>query len=675
MSSLSYRAEIDGLRAVAVIPVVLFHVGLSWLNGGFLGVDVFFVISGFLITSILLKENQVGAFSYKNFWLRRIRRILPALLVMIIGALSAAYFIAFRPVLKSYAGDGLSAVLSYANLNMLLKFGDYWGFAASSSPFLHAWSLSIEEQFYLLYPALISLLYLYRKKPWPILGLITLFSLILFIIASVTYPKYGFYLLPTRAWELAAGGMLAATSKQLVTALQTGLRSMLALLGLLLILAAYFLFPTTQEISWLNVIPVLGSVLVIAFSSGENLAGRLLSRPPLVFIGKISYSLYLWHWPVIVLSKRYAGEFEYGMLEYFAIVLPIILVLSLASYWLVEIPTRKFKPILTLVMVLFGICISIALVLRSNLIDVKYPLVFSQTKFYGLYYNINPNVSPTWQQKESNRPGVFVPLQPPGFKTAYAHGGIAAGIGSGNPSLVLLGDSHGGMWAKVVDEIASELKVRGSIYTINGTNPLFQIPYAANTSDDIGAFTKDQWDTYARQFIHDLSDEKPRVLLVACRWSIRKEKDFHNLESLIRLAGRGGSRVILLNEPPLVAPIEDNNATQYLSFLGFRPNSTCQYLTLSNNNNIDASNAALGRLANKYPNCTLLNVNKLFRKGDSSMVIQGKSVLYFDDDHLSYQGTRVAKGLIKAEIHNTLERQTTVYEFRRATRSFHKDVL
>jgi peptidoglycan/LPS O-acetylase OafA/YrhL len=647
MSTLNYRPEIDGLRAVAVIPVVLFHLGFSWINGGYLGVDVFFVISGFLITSILLKENTAQAFSYKKFWLRRIRRILPALLVMIIGVLIASYFVAFKPMLKSYADDGVSAVFSYANLNMLLKFGDYWGMAASSSPFLHAWSLSVEEQFYLLYPALITTFFLLKLRTWPVLAIITVLSFGLFVYTSIAFPKYGFYLLPTRAWELAAGGLLAATGTQMRASLSVLGRNLLALLGLILILASYFLFPTTEVISMLTVVPVLGSVLFIGFSSTENIAGRLLSNRVVVFIGKISYSLYLWHWPVIVLAKRYVGKVDYNQAQYLVWVLSIISATAIASYLLVEIPTRKFKPILSLVTVLLVICISIVAVFNSNLIDVNYRSVFSKTKFYGVYYNINPKVSAAWQAKESERPGVYVPLQRASFKNSFAHGGIPGGKGPGYPELVLLGDSHGGMWAKLVDEIGSELNIKESIYTINGTNPLFQIPYPEHTSDDIGTFSQDQWNTYANGLIHNLNTWKPKVLVVASRWSIRTAKDFHNLESLILLARHNGTSVILINEPPVVSVIQDNNATEYLSFLGFKPNGKNQYIALPGNESVQASNAALNSLASKFDNCRVLDINQLYRKNDKGMVIRDKSVLYFDDDHLSYQGTLVAKKVIK----------------------------
>jgi hypothetical protein len=312
---------------------------------------------------------------------------------------------------------------------------------------------------------------------------------------------------------------------------------------------------------------------------------------------------------------------------------------------------------------------------RSDLINVKYPLVFSKTRFYGLYYNINPNVSPSWQKKQTDRLGVFVPLQRPEFKMAYAQGGIPGGSPGGNRQLFLLGDSHGGMWAKVVDEIASELNVKASIYTINGTDPFFKIPYVDNSSEDIGSFTKEQWNTYARHLIREIRTEKPRVLLVACRWSIRIEKDAQNLTGFIHLAEQLGTRVIILNDPPVIAPIEENNATQYLSFLGLRPNGRCQYLPLSNNQDVDASNTTLSRLASKFSNCELLDVNKLYRKGNFGMVINGKSVLYFDDDHLSYQGTLLAKKVIKAAICRALEQHPVAHANRSPVKSSHKHAL
>lgn len=168
MSAIRYRPEVDGLRAVAVIPVVLFHLGATWIPGGFVGVDVFFVISGFLISSIILKEQAASTFTFTGFWMRRVRRILPAMLAMLIATSIAGYFILFGPSWRSLGQQVFSAIGIYANFEMWQLSGNYWGPEAENAPLLHTWSLSVEEQFYLFYPLiLLTLLKFTPKRVFP----------------------------------------------------------------------------------------------------------------------------------------------------------------------------------------------------------------------------------------------------------------------------------------------------------------------------------------------------------------------------------------------------------------------------------------------------------------------------------------------------------------------------
>lgn len=650
MSSISYRPEVDGLRAIAVIPVVLFHLGFNWIEGGYLGVDVFFVISGFLITLILLKENASGSFSFVNFWLRRIRRILPALLVMVIITLLSSYFIVFKPILKAYASDGASAIFSYANIAMLLKFGDYWGHAAEGSPFLHSWSLSVEEQFYILYPGLIYLLLKYKIKPFNILAILTLLSFLSFLISSVTYPTVGFYLLPTRAWEMACGGLLAIVTGRQIPNYLLRLRNWYPSAGLFLILSSYFLPTGSSGIGIMAILPVLGSILVIWFSNPLEPVGRLLGSNILVKIGKISYSLYLWHWPVIVISKQFSHRMDFTPSFYLFIVLSIILFTSILSYRFVEIPTRKMTSILTLVSVLLILSLSVIFTYRSPLLDTTYISKFNKTYFYGLYWDITPVQLPVTEGNKAKRDGIYAPERSSLYSNAFSGDGIISGDGH-RPEIVLMGDSHGAMWSQVVNEIGEEIKVKRAFFATVGNSPFFNIPVVANSkSESKKGFSRNQWLTYSTNLVKKLDTWKPKILLIACKWSIISQEDFVNLEHLINLAKINHTEVILLNQPPILDMIGDNNSGQYLAFLGYNPNGTSQYIPLIDNSAVHKGNMQIEKIARKYSNCKVLDVNSEFYRSKKALVVNDKSILYYDDDHLSYQGTLLLKQKLKEEI-------------------------
>lgn len=336
---MKYRTDIDGLRAIAIIPVVLFHNQMSLFSGGYVGVDVFFVISGYLITRIIQEEINRKQFTIAGFYERRIRRIFPALFtVMLVCSLyAAAYMLPW-----SFADFGKSMVattLFVANI-YFWKEADYFGAAAESMPLLHTWSLSVEEQFYLLFPLILAWLGRGREGlRQPLLLSLAAASLLLSVWGVHSYPTESFYLIPARAWELLLGALLALGVVPQIG--RQALREMASAAGLALILLAVFWFtPATPFPGAAAIIPCLGAALIIhAGVNGSSLAGRLLGTPPLVFFGLISYSLYLWHWPLIVFARQLSLEAGYEVGRW-----PVILVallLSVLSWKFVEQPFRK----------------------------------------------------------------------------------------------------------------------------------------------------------------------------------------------------------------------------------------------------------------------------------------------------------------------------------------------
>lgn len=331
-----YRPEIDGLRAISVLAVVLYHFGLG-IPGGFVGVDVFFVISGYLITSIIVREIEGGSFSIRNFWARRIRRILPAISLVVASSLIAGIFVLRPDALVSLAKSSLAQTFIVSNVYFWKEAG-YFTSASEYEPLLHTWSLSVEEQFYLfLPPGLLLVVKFFKRSIAPILFLAILFSLGLSIYGVFRHPEATFYLLPTRAWELLSGSFVALAFQRPVISRLTA--DILSAAGLLMIMVPMFLYSNETTFPGLSAVPpVLGAVLfIVANSTTKSLVGRILSFRPLVFFGLISYSLYLWHWPVISFSRHML--METGVWVNFLLI-ALTLVLSILSWRFVETPLR-----------------------------------------------------------------------------------------------------------------------------------------------------------------------------------------------------------------------------------------------------------------------------------------------------------------------------------------------
>lgn len=333
----TYRADIDGLRALAIIPVVLFHANLG-LPGGYVGVDVFFVISGFLITRIIFTDMVGGRFTYADFYERRLRRLLPAAFVVFAAVTVWAWWKLAWFDLTSY-GRSLAAAVAYAsNFNFYWETG-YFNEDAMTKLLLHTWSLAVEEQFYIAVPLLLAPLvrYLPRNFILPILVLATAGSFVLSVGLTEYRAVAAFYLLPARAWELGIGGVLALGSREWARGRYLG--EAISLSGFAALAFAVLTFTeATPFPGWHAAIPVLGcAALLVAGDTPGTVSGAILRSRPLGWIGSISYSLYLWHWPVMV-AMSYGTEKLSGMRSAIAILLSVIL--ACASLYVVEQPVR-----------------------------------------------------------------------------------------------------------------------------------------------------------------------------------------------------------------------------------------------------------------------------------------------------------------------------------------------
>ena len=320
MNTFKYRPEVDGLRALAVLPVVLFHAGFEAVGGGFVGVDVFFVISGYLITTIIISEMAAGKFTITSFYERRARRILPALFFILAVCLPFAWFWLPADAIDRFGGSLASASLFVSNVFFLFSYTGYFKPLAELSPLIHLWSISVEEQYYIFYPVFLILAWRLGTK-WIVVLLALVFVISLGIAVSAIQSDQllvlnaAYYLLPTRAWELLVGGFIAIYFHHKTHLNSQGVNQFLSLLGLGMIIYSYANFDRhTPYPSLYTLIPTIGTALIIFCAVPSTIVNKLLSLKMLVGIGLISYSAYLWHQPLLAFARfRVLGELSYSV--------------------------------------------------------------------------------------------------------------------------------------------------------------------------------------------------------------------------------------------------------------------------------------------------------------------------------------------------------------------------
>lgn len=352
MSSIKYRPEIDGLRAIAVISVIIYHLNENWLSGGFLGVDIFFVISGFLITGIIITEIQQNSFSLKQFYTRRIKRIYPAFITVmaLVSFIASAIFIYndFNKLRKTIE----LAIAFLSNFYLGLTQG-YFDLSANENPVLHIWSLAVEEQYYLIFPLILILAYK-KFREIKVLFIITL--ILFFILLATSFVSANFYkevlhqpniyyLSNLRFPELLVGSLLAIYHNlSNKVQLSRQISNILAILSTLLLFSCLFLM--NNDIAYIPgitlILPCIFTALIIHTTSQNNIVKLCLSNKAIVFIGKISYSLYLYHWIFIAFAYYITGEKQINN-QSIAIVIVLTIIFSVLSYYLIEQPIRKSK--------------------------------------------------------------------------------------------------------------------------------------------------------------------------------------------------------------------------------------------------------------------------------------------------------------------------------------------
>lgn len=432
---LAYRPDIDGLRAIAVLSVIAFHIDENLLPGGFLGVDVFFVISGYLITLLLLKNiERTGRLDIVGFYRRRVQRILPALLFMLSGTALAGFVIMAPGDFKDLMVAAFASVLSVANLyfHSELETG-YFAADTGDVPLLHVWSLGVEEQFYLLWPFLVLLLVMRVKSSRNRIACVSvalIASLVLAHWLAPSNPSFAYYMLPTRAWELLAGA-LAAFLVAGGFSFHGRWRHVPGLAGLGLIFAGLVLVTASDTIPGLDVVPLVLGAMLLVLSPADAMAGRLLSVRPMVAVGLISYSAYLWHWPLLAFLRYGFVEINW---QVGTGVVVITLALATISYWFVERPLRQLRlpPRRVFVRYFVGPAGVVLLVAGSivHAVDNKVPWVYSWEEYESLQARTNAAYSYDYNCQYSE----FALNDFSEARCVYPKGA--------QPSILLLGDSN-----------------------------------------------------------------------------------------------------------------------------------------------------------------------------------------------------------------------------------------
>ncbi|MDX1972565.1 MAG: acyltransferase family protein [Candidatus Sumerlaeia bacterium] len=641
-STLSYRPEIDGLRAVAVLAVVAFHYFGEAIPGGYIGVDVFFVLSGFLISSILFREFESGTFSFKAFWERRIRRIFPPLIVLVLTVLVGGYFFQLPESYVETANTALAHVFFSANIQLYYAT-DYFADAANTKPLLHLWSLAVEEQFYLILPMLIWILNRYRvNKQFLILAMLAVASFCWSVYQVREDATGAYYLLPSRAWELLLGTLLAACKKP--PAPSRVASEVVTWSGMAAILGSVFLLTTDSPFPGWNALPACLGTVGLLWGTGhpDSVLRKLLSLSPVVFIGKISYSLYLWHWSIFVFGIQFSlGEPTTG---YTIGLLILSLVLSVFSYYAVETPFRKrslfgdSKAIWTFGTIgsSLGAVAAFVVVINAGMPDRVSPETQSILESTAMSQRIWASDLAQLQNGEYFKLGVG--------KRSPIH----------EPVFLVFGDSHARSIIHVLDELSLEQEIQGIGAYVGACPPLvnaetFQHKDLARKANQAILETIDQHPSIQHVLLvgrwmlytHQTND----TLLVNSRLPETREEQHelfvHHVElTLDAYNQRGITPTFLLQVPTHKQHVRQAIFRAWL--LGIPLSDLEKDIRIDRNSFVQTNSRTL-RYFNSIPSsrATFLDPSTYFYDefGNGLIFVDGKS-LYWDDDHISLVGAQ-----------------------------------
>lgn len=640
-----YSPPLDGIRAVAILAVLIFHVAPSALTGGFTGVDVFFVLSGFLITSIILHDVRADRFSFREFYLRRVQRLLPNLIATVLGVLVLWTTLLPSSTARQAGEHGLWALFSASNIYIWRTLGSYWGNAAEHAPLTHTWSLGIEEQFYLLFP---TGLWFLTRRPRPSLAWWLLAPTLLSFAASAynteSHALVAFYLLPTRLWELLAGATLAAAP----LALGRTPRHVLGWIGLALTLAGFVLiddrtlFPGVAALA-----PTVGALLVIVGVTGDIHAQptpftRLFSHPVCVAIGKLSYSLYLWHWPLIILGRLEAEVYGFRP-ETGALIGGMAgVVLGTTAYFVIEQPLRHRGAGRSrrLAAIAGGFAAVVALsafvATRPRVADPAHR--FDTPVFSGLLFNsgrpatLNTDTAVHFYDVE------FPPVPDP-TREAWRTGGIIHPYGEGAPRVVVLGSSHALMYSRLIDDLCRELTIPVSFLGLDAHSVFFGEP------------ENREFDEARRRA---LAEWRPDVVFVIDRWEARAPDApalVARLEPFIAELSAHTRRIEWVAQVPVMPGENQVNLREYVTWRARGGRDLPALAPDAREPLRQRITTAVEQLAARTSSLHVLRADRPFYLADGTIrYADGRRFLYADNNHLSEAGANIVRDQFRIAI-------------------------
>jgi peptidoglycan/LPS O-acetylase OafA/YrhL len=619
-----YRPDIDGLRAIAVIAVIVHHLSAALLPGGFVGVDIFFVISGYLITTHIYKESRNGTFSIKQFYQRRINRIAPALVLMILVVLAVGVLILSPADLVRLNKSAISAIFGFSNIFFWREYGNYFDQNVAEAPLLHTWSLGVEEQFYVVWPLIIFLLIKFTRPQYlvGVMFALTIGGLAVSEIALGNFAFASYYLLPTRFFELMIGGVLSlflVDRQQQLSRFEAGV---LATVGFLLIGGSLFFLNKSSNFPGINALwPCLGAALLILAGNTPHPFTKVLTNRLIVGIGLISYSLYLWHWPII-------AYLNYLNIEIKPLVAIAVILVSILFGWLswkfVETPMRRTGVTLAFSQVFW----------RRFALPVLILLAIGAATFYtkGFPIRFDPQLAAIERTMDTLpevlRSGCDVPTAL--YETLPKD---TCRLGQDKPKLdgILIGDSFANHFTGMVDVMAKAEGISIMDYTMHGCPPIL----GYDTELDGPAYAKKCRKRNELAYAKITERNFSRVIL-AGHWPTSAQAGTQLMSSIDTVLKTGAELTIVLSNESI-----DRAHSCPVRRVMYGSTNSCDGKRIG-------EPAYFAQIRSRYPKVHIIDPNQVICTGDRCSPLIGAVPLYRDAYHLNDVGSRlIGESLLK----------------------------